>query len=30
MITLSGAVVSKDWKISCVIESNWFIHESDV
>ena len=25
----NDGVASKDWKMSCVIESNWFIHESD-
>ena len=25
----NDGVASKDWKISCVIESNWFMQESD-
>ena len=25
----SGGVASEDWTISCLVESNWFIHESD-
>ena len=25
----SGGVASEDWTISCLVESNWFIRESD-
>ena len=25
----NDGVASKDWEISCAIESNWFMHESD-